>query len=478
MTLHKSINARNVSGELYIREEFDWIRSAIQPNSRNHYLSMTRGGRKFGILTEWRQGVLAGLQGWETKMRAVGVIDYLGLTAALAAHLEKITPRFANILVDEAQDFGTTELAIIRLLVSPGQNDIFLCGDVAQTVLPKHRLLDEAGLTSVARERIRRNYRNSREILTAAYDLLRHNLHDELFESGDLEVLDPHFANFSGPAPMALAADSLQREIAFARSYAATHLEKMDTRNLCVAFAGFSLRDVHEFAKRCGVTALDGAYDPTADRLVFSDLEQTKGYEFDVLIVVNCCEDVLPSSFAPEEEQFRELCKLYVCMTRAKRELVLSFHGAASRWIKTVSETIQIDEWSSVETCDLTLLQGVPKLLPQVDPNVAQKGNVWSLSGREFLYTQEAIGLSVDTQDKLIELVDGRGAIQAGTSRRVKWQSVASLMADLMENRRPNPILAHAFADELRARLGDHYLNDPNRKASERTVLSLPAKSD
>ena len=86
-----------------------------------------------------------------------------------------------------------------------------------------------------------------------------------------------------------------------------THLEKMGTRNLCVAFAGFSSRDVHEYARKCGVTALDGAYDPTADRLVFSDLEQTKGYEFDVMVVVNCCEDVLPPSDAPEEEQFRDI---------------------------------------------------------------------------------------------------------------------------------------------------------------------------
>jgi hypothetical protein len=128
--------------------------------------------------------------------------------------------------VDEAQDFGTTELSVIRCLVQPGENDIFLCGDIAQTILPKHRSLSDAGLNGIARQRIIQNYRNSREILHAAYDVLQNNLHEEMFQSEDLEILDPKFANFRGPVPMALAANSLEEEIAYARAYAATRLNQ------------------------------------------------------------------------------------------------------------------------------------------------------------------------------------------------------------------------------------------------------------
>jgi hypothetical protein len=45
--LHKSMNARNEGGETYIREEFDWIRSAVQPDARQNYLAIERKGRKF-----------------------------------------------------------------------------------------------------------------------------------------------------------------------------------------------------------------------------------------------------------------------------------------------------------------------------------------------------------------------------------------------------------------------------------------------
>src|SRR5262249_52985977 len=156
---------RGVSGEKYVREEFDWVRSAADPQLRAQYLNLERSGRKFPITVDWRHNVLKGLIGWEKKMQAVGVVDYLGLTSALAPHIDKIVPRYTNVLVDEAQDFGTTELRIIRRLVSPGPNDLLLCGDVAQTVLPKHRSLKDAKIDVSTRERITQNYRNSHEIL-------------------------------------------------------------------------------------------------------------------------------------------------------------------------------------------------------------------------------------------------------------------------------------------------------------------------
>jgi len=442
------MTARGVSGESYIREEFDWIRSAVRPEARGDYLTLDRKGRKFPIASDRRQDLMTGLSGWEKKMVDVGVIDYLGLTAALMNHLEEIKPTYTNILVDEAQDFGTTELSVIRRLVQPDRNDIYLCGDIAQTILPKHRSLSDAGLGGITRERIRQNYRNSREILHAAYDVLRNNLHEEIIQSEDLEILDPKFANFSGSIPMALAANSLEEEIAYARSYADTRL-KQNANSVCLAFAGFSARDVRGFAEKCGVTALDGTYDPISDRLVFCDLEQTKGYEFDTLIVIQCRDGVLPPHDAPPEEAFRASCKLYVAMTRAKRELILSFHNAASRWIAAVSGTIGMDQWSEIERLDPALLQGTPEILPEFesDRNIQNVGN---LSGIQFIYTAHALGLSPEAQDKLIELVDGRGLQAAAGGGRLKWPNMRSLLTDLCANRKYDLRFGANVAEEIR----------------------------
>jgi hypothetical protein len=449
LPLQMSLNAREVSGEVYVREEFDWIRSAVDPDHRVSYLDLNRTGRRFPIARDRRQEILRGLDGWETKMKWVGVVDYLGLTSALSRHLESITPEYANILIDEAQDFGTTELRVVRRLVRETPNDLFLCGDVAQTILPKHRSLTEAGIPTINRERITQNYRNSREILTAAYNVLRNNLHEDLLDSQDLEILDPEFANFSGPLPMALFAESLEEEIAYARTYAKTRLQQ-GANAVCIGFAGFSARDVGEFAKKCGVTALDGTYDPNTNKLVFSDLEQTKGYEFDVLIIVQCTADVLPPRDAPEEEAHRAACKLYVAMTRAKRELILSFNSIASPWITGVSDSIGVESWSDFEEVDPQNRSGVPEMLPELQPRRAAV-NVGRLTGIEFLYTSYAQGLSLEAQQKLADLADGREAIKGGSGKRIKWANVGSLLEDLFRGRSYDQLVGPVVANELRA---------------------------
>jgi superfamily I DNA/RNA helicase len=456
--LHMSLNGRGVSGEDYLRQEFDWIRSALKPEERGKYLQLVRKGRKFPILGDRRQSVLDGLIGWEKKMRLVGVIDYMGLSSALAKHAHKIEKRYDHILIDEAQDFGTTELSILRKLVAFGKNDMFLCGDIAQTILAKHRSLPDAGINLISKIRIQQNYRNSREILMAAYEVLTQNLSDDLMDSEDLEILDPKLANFRGSIPNALVANSLEEEIAYARKYAETRIG-YGAKNVCIAFAGFSTRDIHQYAEKCGVAALDGTYDPSSDSVVFCDLEQTKGYEFDTVIILNCVANVLPSPNAPEEEIFRDACKLYVAMTRAQRELILSFHNEASRWVQSVGDNIATSLWAEVEELNTQFLCGVPSKLLEMEPDT-NKSHEFKLTGLEFVYTELAIGLSVDVQFKLIDLVDGRGLRSASTRTKLKWKSMEELLYDLKMSRTYDSTIGTNAANELRETLNNLY--EPN----------------
>ncbi len=87
---------------------------------------MDREGRCIPMQTHHREFILNGLNAWEEKMKAVGSVDYLGLTSVLYQYINKIKPMFRSILVDEMQDFGTLELEIIRKLTMEGSNDIFL----------------------------------------------------------------------------------------------------------------------------------------------------------------------------------------------------------------------------------------------------------------------------------------------------------------------------------------------------------------
>ena len=296
--IHQSLCAQSINSETYLREEFDWIRTALAPNARIDYVNpkkTQRLGRTHPIQEEWRRSILKGLEGWEQKMEAVGVIDYLGLTTALLRYMDKLSNRFTRVVIDEAQDFGTMELSILRQLAPVGANDIFLCGDIAQHILPKHRVLPEAGIDiSGRRRRIQRNYRNTRQILEAAYHVLYQNLHDEMLDrpEKDLEILDPKYANRSSNEPLVLKASSLEEEIGYARTVVSSHLKQHPNANCCIALAGYSTCEVERFAKKLGLRALDGSGGFLHEKLVLSDLEQTKGYEFDLVVIINCCKDV------------------------------------------------------------------------------------------------------------------------------------------------------------------------------------------
>ena len=192
---HFHLAAQNIDAEKYISEEFDWIRSTTTEQARSEYLEIERKCRGFPLVKMHRQNVLNGLTAWEKKMAAVCVVDSLGVTKALGRHLRRIKASYRSILIDEAQDFGTSELTILRLLVAANKNDLFLCGDAAQQVQPKSQNFRQSGISVTGRTfNLKRNYRNSKEILDLASRILISNLEDEHLEHSELEISDPELA--------------------------------------------------------------------------------------------------------------------------------------------------------------------------------------------------------------------------------------------------------------------------------------------
>lgn len=453
--IHRSLCAQSINSEAYLREEFDWIRTALPPEARIDYVDAKktqRLGRTYPIQEEWRRAILTGLEGWERKMESVGVIDYLGLTTALLRHKDKLSKRFTNVVIDEAQDFGTMELSLLRQLVPAGPNDIFLCGDIAQHILPKHRVLTEAGIEiGGRRRRIQRNYRNTRQILEAAYHVLMENLNEGMLDSSekDLELLDPKYANRSSNEPVVLRAASLEQEIGYARTVVSSHLEQNPNANCCIVLAGYSACEVERFAKKLDLRALDGSGGFLRESLVLSDLEQTKGYEFDLVVIVNCCEGVLPPHDTPADEMYRDGCRLYVAMTRAKNDLYLSYHGEPSPWLRSAKNKLSFFDWGEVEKLDAELLTQAPEKIPELEES--DRSDVGSMNGEQYCYTGYALGLTHEAQEKLRDLVDGRGLVR--NRERVKWRSVGELKVDLESSPLARGIFGPKTSIELRDNL-------------------------
>lgn len=422
--LHRSLLLRGVYPQDYIRQEFDYVRSALAPEERQTYIDMDRAGRFIPLPENYRQQILEGLAGWERKMEAVGAIDDIGIVSALYKHIDKLRTEYRCVLVDEVQDFGTLELKLIRKIVCEAENDLFLAGDAAQSVYTKRHDAREAGIELHGRyESLKRNYRNSRQILDAAHSVLTRNFDSNSKSLVDLEILSPEFANFSSPSPLLLKANTLLDEIRHALGYVDWAIaEKGSSQKICLAICGYTQRSIEILGERLGFPVLSGHSDLSAGNVFLSDLEQTKGFEFDSMLILNCTAKTMPHPDLPKEESFRDLCKLYVAMTRAKLELILTYSGEVSPFVAAAG-----DKFTMASFSDYAEAKTVPNLsLPP--PALAEEvdRSMWFVSGDKFLKLRDAVGLPDNVQQEILDHVTGveRTRGQSGKSRlQTEWKT-------------------------------------------------------
>ncbi len=447
---HQSLLSRNIYPQEYLRQEFDWIRSAFAKSEREQYLNIEREGRFIPFVEEDRRRILECLNFWEDKMKFVGAVDYLGLSNMLYNYIETIDPKYACILVDEVQDFGTLELKIVRKLVEPGENDLFLCGDIAQQVYNKQHKLRTAGITILPEGflKVLKNYRNSREILEAAYVVFDKNVDKEKLNSEDFEVLNPEYANFSSPKPFLRVAQSVDEEFTSAYEYLKLTLDNFKKEKGCIAVCGMTAFDLVKVSEHYNIPLLSGNNDLNEGNIYLSDLEQTKGFEFDKVIVINCSSSIFPSKSLPKEEWHREISKLYVAMTRAKKELTISYTGQVSSAFENCGEFFTNDQWR-----DHIQLEETMKLNSKDASDKMQSEISLGLNGKEFLYTKEAKGISRELQNKLIDLVAGK-TIFDNNGRKIGWPTVDKLKVDVA-SKKDIPTLNRLFGPVVFKELDD-----------------------
>jgi hypothetical protein len=424
--VHKTLLVREVFPEDYLYQEFTWIRSAFAPERRREaYLNCERQGRSEGLPENYREMILEGLKGWEEKMAFVGGCDDLGLVTAACRYLDKITPEYRCILVDEVQDFGAIELRIVRQLAAAAENDIFLTGDIAQQVHTKFHNLAEAGIDCIRRSfKIKKNYRNSCEILQAAYSLLSHNLPKEQLRSKEFEILAPEYSEFSTPRPLLLKARKLTEEIGHCCHYLKRVTEP--GKKAVIIICGYSLHDMMTIGTTLNLSILTTqTLNFDACDLYVSDLEQTKGFEFDRVCILGCEEGVIPDPQLPADEAYREISKLYVAMTRAKIELIISYSKKLSHIFDKCRDDFNDPvHWSEHEPeYDLP---GLELPVPDGWEGHTISHDYLDLPARMFFYRREAVGISREVMDRLEKLVTGRKVIDNGVQQQ--WRTIGEML--------------------------------------------------
>ena len=447
----QTLSVRGIFASDYLRQEIDYIRSGFRRSERSGYLNMDREGRVIPLEERYRLAVLDGLDGWEKKMKTVGAVDDMGIVTALSGYIRVLKPEYRYVLVDEVQDLGTLELSIIRKLTKTGENDLFLSGDAAQTIYTKSSDLKAADIDVSGRSvSLKQNYRNSRQILTSAHAVLTLSLEKIPKCALHLEVLPPEYASFSSPKPLLLKAESIQEELNFSINYLNDLVAANGTnQRFCLVICGYSQSAVEELGANLAIPVLSATTDIRAGRIFMSDLEQTKGFEFDAVVVVNCTAAVMPHPILPAEESFRDLSRLYVAMTRAKSQLLVSYHGTPSRFIEVARVTFTEGQFS--EHAELSESLNIELPAPAVP--VLRDSDVWASSAHSFLKSRDAVGMSRLIQDAIVTNVTGKDLMRGSQHKQAEWKTFGSFISSMQSPRGRHKVISEEAWEALNRHL-------------------------
>ena len=224
-------------------------------------------------------------------------------------------------MVDEVQDFSPLELAVL-LDATSERRSVTLAGDTAQAIAPEHgfsrwtELLDFLDIAHERVEPLRVSYRSTREIVDVAEHVLGPL-------QGDVRPVAPRAGAPVESFPFATAGECAEF---------LSHALKELVRNEPDASVALLAR--HAEQARAMYEALTHAEVPTlrlvADQdfsfvagLDVTDVRQSKGLEFDIVILL----DVNDASY-PASDDARRL--LHVAMTRAAHQLWVTYVGTPS----------------------------------------------------------------------------------------------------------------------------------------------------
>jgi len=220
------------------------------------------------------------------------------------------TRAFSHIIVDEAQDFSPFQMHALSFLSAAGSMTVL--GDLAQSIYPYRGLTDWEALRdgvfpgAMSVERLKKSYRSTVEIMTAANEVLAH------WNNPHVTPAEPVLRH--GEPPRAAACGSEDAGIAAIAERIAA-LRAAGHANIAVIDKSASLcRALHRRLADLGVVDLhwiEGKADRYEGGVSVVPAYLSKGMEFDAVLLVD------PSERKYDPAQPEDVKLLYVACTRA-----------------------------------------------------------------------------------------------------------------------------------------------------------------
>jgi superfamily I DNA/RNA helicase/mRNA-degrading endonuclease RelE of RelBE toxin-antitoxin system len=323
-------------GDDYLKDEFQWVIQGRGITTLDEYLKADRTGRSYGFNENTRRHIwkvytsfLAYLKRSNSKTNEM--IRFRAYELMMNGQSKE--KKFNYVLIDEAQDLSPVAIKLcFELCESPA--GIFLTADASQSIYNRsfswnkvHSDLKVRGRTRI----LRRNYRTTREIATAANQILLGS------KAGDKETLDQFFVH-SGPKPQCFPARDEDEMLYWIYQSISKAKHSLKLPNSAVAVLSTTNRSARRLANQLTSLGLPTEYmtgknlDLERDCAKSLVIHSAKGLEFPILAIPYLEEGTLPNieDVSSEDSDIAEEIALqarlfYVGCSRAMRRLFVSY---------------------------------------------------------------------------------------------------------------------------------------------------------
>lgn len=296
------------------------------------YIEVTRTGRAAANLSRALRPLM-----WkiyqryrELRLQSGRLYDFDDIATAVSAALDLDTGNrlYRHIIIDEGQDMSPEMLRSLSKAV-PADGSITFFGDMAQQIYGRGMSWRSASLRPAKIWEFRQNYRN-----TVSIAQLGLAVSQMPYYAGLVDMVAPIFPVADGPKPALVRFETTEAELKF---IVALGKERARTRSVAILLRTYAhIAQLKQMLPDDAIAMKEDAGGwSTRPGLYFGTYHSAKGLEFEVVLLPWMADGEIPSTADIETDGLDEALAqdgrlLYVGVTRAKAELVITYTGTIS----------------------------------------------------------------------------------------------------------------------------------------------------
>ncbi|MBW4635174.1 MAG: NERD domain-containing protein [Iphinoe sp. HA4291-MV1] len=246
------------------------------------------------------------------------------------------TGRYGTVMIDEGHDFQPEWLKLVVQMVDPQTNSLLVLYDDAQNLyrekFRKKFSFRSLGIQAQGRTTILKlNYRNTAEVLAVAYEFAKEAMISIGKNLEDMPVLvEPTSVGRHGPTPELINLPSFRQEIEYLKTRVQQFHERGTSWNeMAIVYRSkFMGEQVYQQLQQAlipvewvNANSASRDYKPAQRSIKLMTMHSSKGLEFPVVFIPGI--GYLPNQSCNPTAEAR---LLYVAMTRAINQLILTYH--------------------------------------------------------------------------------------------------------------------------------------------------------